>query len=79
MLGERVLQISAVKLCPYLPEALRSLRISTDDYSEVVELIWREATKSKTTVGLSDRIVQLTYVVLIKSCLVICSGFILMM
>ncbi|XP_075112728.1 sister chromatid cohesion protein PDS5 homolog D-like isoform X2 [Nicotiana tabacum] len=51
MLGERVLQISAVKLCPYLPEALRSLRISTDDYSEVVELIWREATKSKTTNG----------------------------
>lgn len=75
MLGERVLQISSVKLCPYLPE----VSISTDDYSEVVELIWKEATKSKTTVGLSDRIVQLTYVVLIKSCLVICSGFILMM
>nr|XP_016499956.1 PREDICTED: uncharacterized protein LOC107818446 isoform X3 [Nicotiana tabacum] len=47
MLGERVLQISSVKLCPYLPE----VSISTDDYSEVVELIWKEATKSKTTNG----------------------------
>ncbi|XP_059303537.1 sister chromatid cohesion protein PDS5 homolog C-like isoform X5 [Lycium ferocissimum] len=42
LLGERVLQESAVKLHPYLPAAVRSLRISTNNYSEVLELIMRE-------------------------------------
>ncbi|MCE5165949.1 hypothetical protein HAX54_013381, partial [Datura stramonium] len=49
VLGEKVLQESAVKLHPYLPEAVRSLGISINSYSEVVELIWTEAIKSKTT------------------------------
>ncbi|KAK4362171.1 hypothetical protein RND71_017412 [Anisodus tanguticus] len=42
VLGERVLQESAVKLQPYLPTAVRSLSISTNNYSEVLELILRE-------------------------------------
>nr|XP_004236455.1 uncharacterized protein LOC101253678 isoform X1 [Solanum lycopersicum] len=50
MLGERVLQESAIKLHPYLPKAVRSLGISINNYSEVVELIWIEALESKTTV-----------------------------
>ncbi|XP_015161645.1 uncharacterized protein [Solanum tuberosum] len=50
VLGERVLQESAVKLHPYLPKAVRSLGISINNYSEVVELIWIEALESKTTV-----------------------------
>ncbi|TMW96268.1 hypothetical protein EJD97_007658 [Solanum chilense] len=50
VLGERVLQESAIKLHPYLPKAVRSLGISINNYSEVVELIWIEALESKTTV-----------------------------
>ncbi|KAJ8553607.1 hypothetical protein K7X08_024285 [Anisodus acutangulus] len=42
VLGERVLQESAVKLQPYLPTAVRSLSISTNNYSKVLELILRE-------------------------------------
>ncbi|MCE2055536.1 hypothetical protein HAX54_042840 [Datura stramonium] len=47
VLGEKVLQESAVKLHPYLPEAVRSLGISINSYSEVVELIWTEALKGE--------------------------------
>ncbi|XP_055825443.1 sister chromatid cohesion protein PDS5 homolog D-like isoform X2 [Solanum dulcamara] len=54
VLGERVLKESAVKLHPYLPKAVRSLGISINNYSEVVELIWSEAIKSKNT-GKSDQ------------------------
>ncbi|XP_055825102.1 sister chromatid cohesion protein PDS5 homolog E-like isoform X2 [Solanum dulcamara] len=50
VLGEKVLQESAVKLHPYLPKAVKALDISFNNYSEVVELIWREATKSKAKV-----------------------------
>jgi len=54
VLGEKVLQESAVKLHPYLPKAVTALNISFKNYSEVVELTWREAMKCKATVGLSD-------------------------
>ncbi|WMV30612.1 hypothetical protein MTR67_023997 [Solanum verrucosum] len=47
---KRVLQESSVKLHPYLPKTVRSLSISINNYSEVVELIWIEALESKTTV-----------------------------
>uniref|UniRef100_A0A3Q7FSY2 Uncharacterized protein n=1 Tax=Solanum lycopersicum TaxID=4081 RepID=A0A3Q7FSY2_SOLLC len=52
VLGEEVLQESAVKLHPYLPKAVAALNISFKNYSEVVELTWREAMKCKATVGL---------------------------
>ncbi|KAH0687335.1 hypothetical protein KY285_017894 [Solanum tuberosum] len=51
VLGEKVLQESAVKLHPYLPKAVTALNISFKNYSEVVELTWREAMKCKATVG----------------------------
>ncbi|CAN4086419.1 unnamed protein product [Withania somnifera] len=57
VLGEKVLQKSAVKLHPYLLKAVRSLGISTSSYSQVVEFIWSEAIKSKTT-GESDQFVN---------------------
>ncbi|CAN4088531.1 unnamed protein product [Withania somnifera] len=57
VLGEKVLQENAVKLHPYLLKAVRSLSISTNNYSEVVELIGNEAIKSKTT-GESDQFVK---------------------
>ncbi|XP_015161627.1 uncharacterized protein [Solanum tuberosum] len=50
VLGEKVLQESAVKLHPYLPKAVTALNISFKNYSEVVELTWREAMKCKATV-----------------------------
>ncbi|XP_055825077.1 sister chromatid cohesion protein PDS5 homolog C-like [Solanum dulcamara] len=50
VLGEKVLQESAVKLHPYLPKAVTDLGISFNKYSEVVELMWREAIKSKAMV-----------------------------
>ncbi|XP_015071185.1 uncharacterized protein LOC107015433 [Solanum pennellii] len=50
VLGEKVLQESAVKLYPYLQKAVTDLGISFNNYSEVVELIWREAIKTKATV-----------------------------
>ncbi|KAF3665366.1 putative protein transport protein Sec61 subunit beta-like [Capsicum annuum] len=57
VLGEKVLQESAGKLHPYLVNAVRSLGISTNNYSEVVELIWSQAIRSKTT-GESDQFVN---------------------
>ncbi|KAH0762851.1 hypothetical protein KY290_018924 [Solanum tuberosum] len=52
VLGEKVLQESAVKLYPYLQKAVTDLGISfnNNNYSEVVELMWREAIKTKATV-----------------------------
>ncbi|KAG5606693.1 hypothetical protein H5410_028185, partial [Solanum commersonii] len=47
---KRVLQESSTKLHPYLPKTVRSLGISINNYSEVVELIWIKALESKTTV-----------------------------
>ncbi|XP_049367359.1 sister chromatid cohesion protein PDS5 homolog D-like [Solanum verrucosum] len=50
VLGEKVLQESAVKLYPYLQKAVTDLGISFNNYSEVVELMWREAIKTKAMV-----------------------------
>ncbi|XP_027771451.1 sister chromatid cohesion protein pds5-like [Solanum pennellii] len=54
VLGEKVLQESAVKLYPYLQKAVTDLGISFNNYSEVVELIWREAIKTKATGKAAD-------------------------
>ncbi|XP_060205202.1 sister chromatid cohesion protein PDS5 homolog C-like isoform X2 [Lycium barbarum] len=58
LLGERVLQESAVKLHPYLPAAVRSLRISTNNYSEVLELIMREEESDQFVNGASKSQVE---------------------
>uniref|UniRef100_A0A3Q7H6N2 Uncharacterized protein n=1 Tax=Solanum lycopersicum TaxID=4081 RepID=A0A3Q7H6N2_SOLLC len=50
VLGEEVLQESAVKIHPYLPKAVADLNISFKNYSKVVEYIWRKAMKYKAKV-----------------------------